>query len=135
MTIAGRLLVVIGLLALAVVPIAVPRAAAGEPGSAPFLSVRIDRVTPDVVTTTSEPIVTVTGTVRNVGDRPVRDVMVRLEDTPAVASSAGLRTDLAGNVDQFEPIAEFVTLAPELARGAMFRSLSPIRCAPLSSRR
>ena len=117
MTIGGRLLVVIGLLALAVAPIAMPRAAAGEPGSAPFLSVRIDRVTPDVVTTTSEPIVTITGTVRNVGDRPVRDVMVRLEDTAAVTSSAGLRTNLAGNVDQFEPIAEFVPLTPELVRG------------------
>ena len=78
---------------------------------------RIDRVTPEVVTTTSEPVVTVTGTVQNVGDRPVRDVMVRLEDTAAVESSAGLRTNLAGNVDQFEPVAQFVTLAPELARG------------------
>ena len=131
MTIAGRLLAVIGLLALAVVPIAMPRAAAGEPGSAPFLSVRIDRVTPDVVTTTSEPIVTVTGTVRNVGDRLVRDVMVRLEDTAAVTSSAGLRTNLAGNVDQFEPIAQFVTLAPELARGrdVPFTLSYPLRSA------
>ena len=41
MTITGRLLVVIGLLALAVVPIAMPRAAAGEPGSTPFLSVSV----------------------------------------------------------------------------------------------
>ncbi len=131
MTIAGRLLVVIGLLALAVVPIAMPRAAAGEPGSAPFLSVRIDRVTPDVVTTTSEPVVTVTGTVRNVGDRLVRDVMVRLEDTAAVTSSTGLRTNLAGNVDQFEPIAQFVTLAPELARGrdVPFTLSYPLRSA------
>jgi hypothetical protein len=61
-----------------------PHAAAGEPGSAPFLQVRIDRVTPEVVTTTSEPIVTVTGSILNVGDRPVRDVMVRLEHAPAV---------------------------------------------------
>ncbi len=131
MTTAGRLLVVIGLLALAVVPIAMPRAAADEPGSTPFLSVRIDRVTPDVVTTTSEPIVTVTGTVRNVGDRPVRDVMVRLEDAGAVKSSAGLRTNLAGNVDQFEPVAEFVTLAPELARGRTvpFTLSYPLRSA------
>ncbi len=130
-TTAGRLLVAIGLLALAVVPIAMPRAAAGEPGSTPFLSVRIDRVTPEVVTTTSEPIVTVTGTVRNVGDRPVRDVMVRLEDTAAVTSSAGLRTNLAGNVDQFEPVAQFVTLAPELARGRAvpFTLSYPLRSA------
>ena len=127
----ARLLVAIGLLALFVVPFALPRAAAGEPGSTPFLTVRIDRVTPDVVTTTSEPVVTVTGTVQNVGDRPVRDVMVRLEDAAAVTSSAGLRTNLAGNVDQFEPVSQFVTLAPELARGrAVPFSLSyPLRSA------
>lgn len=128
---AARLLVAIGLLALFVVPMVIPRAAAGEPGSTPFLSVRIDRITPEVVTTTSEPVVTVTGTVQNVGDRPVRDVMVRLEDASAVQSSAGLRTSLAGSVDQFEPVAQFVTLAPELARGrAVPFSLSyPLRSA------
>jgi hypothetical protein len=47
----------------------------------------------------------------------VRDVMVRLEGAAAVTSSTGLRTNLAGNVDQFEPIAGFTTLAPELPRG------------------
>ncbi len=93
------------------------RSAAGEPGAVPFLQVRIDRVTPEVVTTTSEPVVTVTGAVLNVGDRPVRDVMVRLEHAAAVTASAGLRTNLAGNVDQFEPVADFITLAPELLRG------------------
>ena len=40
-----------------------PRAGAVEPGATPFLQVQIDSVTPDVVTTTSEPMVTVTGTV------------------------------------------------------------------------
>jgi len=127
----ARLLVAIGLLALFVVPFALPRAAAGEPGSTPFLTVRVDRVTPDVVTTTSEPTVTVTGSVQNVGDRPVRDVMVRLEDAAAVASSAGLRTNLAGNVDQFEPVAEFITLSPELARGRAvpFTLSYPLRSA------
>jgi hypothetical protein len=131
MTIAARMLVAIGLLALCIIPMALPRAAAGEPGSTQFLQVHIDRVTPDVVTTTSEPVVTVTGTVLNVGDRPVRDVMVRLEDTAAVTSSDGLRTNLAGNVDQFEPVAEFVTLAPELARGreVPFTLSYPLRSA------
>ena len=91
----------------------------------------LHRITPEVVTTTSEPIVTVTGTVHNVGDRLVRDVMVRLEDTAAVMSSTGLRTNLAGNVDQFEPIAQFVTLAPELARGrdVPFTLSYPLRSA------
>jgi hypothetical protein len=47
----------------------------------------------------------------------VRDVVIRLEGAEAVASSTGLRTNLSGNVDQFQPIADFVTLAPELSRG------------------
>ncbi|OBG12482.1 hypothetical protein A5765_14055 [Mycolicibacterium celeriflavum] len=112
-----RLLTALILLALSALPIAVPHPAAGQPGSTPFLQVRIDRVTPDVVTTTSEPTVTVTGTVLNVGDRPVRDVVVRLEDAGAVTTSSGLRTNLTGDVGQFEPIGDFVTLTPELPRG------------------
>ena len=130
-----RLLVAIALLTLIAAPAALPRAAAGEPGSTPFLQVRIDRVTPEVVTTTSEPVVTVTGTVLNVGDRPVRDVMVRLEHAGAVTSSAGLRTNLTGNVDQFQPVADFITLAPELLRGqdVPFTLAYPLRSADLPS--
>jgi hypothetical protein len=83
-----RLATVVGMVAgLGVVltgPLAAPRAAAGEPGATPFVRVRIDKVTPDVVTTTSEAVVTVSGVVTNIGDRPVRDVMVRLEHAGAV---------------------------------------------------
>ncbi len=131
MTTAARLLVTIGLMLLSIVPMTAPRAAANQPGDTPFLQVRIDRVTPEVVTTTSEPTVTVTGVVLNVGDRPVRDVVVRLEDAPAAASSTGLRTNLSGNVDQFEPVADFVTLAPELPRGQQvpFTLRYPLRSA------
>ena len=127
----ARLLLAIALLALFAVPMAIPRAAAGEPGSTPFLHVHVEAVTPAVVTTTSDPIVTVTGSVENVGDRPVRDVMVRLEDADAVTSSTGLRTNLAGNVDQFQPVAQFITLAPELARGSAvpFKLSYPLRSA------
>lgn len=129
-----RLFAAVALLALIVAPV-MPGAAAGEPGAVPFLQVRIDRVTPEVVTTTSEPIVTVTGAVLNVGDRPVRDVMVRLEHAADVTASAGLRTNLAGNVDQFEPVADFITLAPELLRGqdVPFTLAYPLRSAELSS--
>jgi hypothetical protein len=94
-----------------------PRAAAGEPGATPFVQVRVDQVTPAVVTTTSEPVVTVTGVVTNVGDRPVSDVMVRLEHAAAVGASAGLRTNLDGDTDQYEPVADFLTVASELQRG------------------
>jgi hypothetical protein len=131
----ARLLAAIAVLILIAAPAAVPNAAAGEPGSVPFLQVRIDRVTPEVVTTTSEPIVTVTGSIVNVGDRPVRDVMVRLEHAAAVTSSAALRTNLSGNVDQYEPVADFITLAPELLRGqdVPFTLSYPLRSAELSS--
>ena len=107
----------------------VPRAAAGEPGATPFVRVRIDQVTPDVVTTTSQPIVTVSGMVTNIGDRPVRDVMVRLEHAAAVTTSAGLRTSLDGGTDQYQPATDFLTVAPELQRGqeAGFTLSAPLR--------
>ncbi len=101
----------------AALPVLTPRAHAGEPGDQPFLQIRIDRVSPDVVTTTSESVLTVSGAVLNVGDRPVRDVVIRMEHARAVTSSSQLRTDLTGDLDQFEPVADFVTVAPEMQRG------------------
>jgi hypothetical protein len=114
---------------------AMPRAAAGEPGETPFVRVRIDQVTPDVVTTTSQPVATVSGTVTNIGDRPVRDVVVRLEHAPAVADSASLRTSLDGSTDQYHPAADFLTVAPELQRGqeAAFTLSAPLRSLTTSS--
>ena len=131
----ARLFAALALLTLFAAPAVVPHAAAGEPGAVPFLQVRIDSITPEVVTTTSEPTVTVTGSILNVGDRPVHDVMVRLEHAAAVTSSAGLRTNLTGNVDQYEPVADFITVAPELLRGqdVPFNLGFPLRSAELSS--
>lgn len=107
----------------------VPPAAAGEPGATPFVRVRIDQVTPDVVTTTSPPTVTVSGMVINIGDRPVRDVMVRLEHAGAITASAGLRTSLDGDTDQYQAAADFLTVAPELQRGQKvgFTLSAPLR--------
>jgi hypothetical protein len=128
-----RLVVVAGFLtglgAGLTLPTAAPRAAAGEPGATPFLQVRIDQVTPQVVTTTSEPLVTVAGLVTNIGDRPVRDVLIRLEHAPAVGTSAGLRTNLDGGTDQYEAVADFLTVAPELQRGQKvgFNLSAPLR--------
>jgi hypothetical protein len=132
-----RLLAVLALLILIATPAVSPHAAAGEPGSVPFLQVRIDRVTPEVMTTTSDPVVTVSGTVLNVGDRPVRDVMVRLEHAAAVSSSAGLRTNLGGDNDQFEAVADFITVSAELQRGqnVPFNLTVPLRSAQTPSLR
>jgi hypothetical protein len=113
----ARILTIVSVLLLVAVPGALPRAAAGEPGQMPFLQVRIDHVSPELVTTTSEPVVTVSGMVTNVGDRPVRDVVIRLEHARAVGSSAELRTDLTGSLDKFSPVADFINVSTEMARG------------------
>jgi hypothetical protein len=126
-----HLLTVIGILGGLGTGVTLPTAAAGEPGAVPFVQVRIDQVTPQLVTTTSEPVVTVAGTVSNIGDRPVRDVMVRLEHAPGVPSTAGLRTNLDGDTDQYQAAEDFVTIAPELQRGqkTKFTLSAPLRAA------
>ena len=126
---AARLL---GAALLAVTPAAAavsPRAAAGEPQDTRFLDVRIDRVTPETLSTTADATVTVDGTVTNIGDRAVRDIVVRLEGADPVTSSIGLRTSLDGTTDQYEAVGDFITVAPELQRGqaAGFRLSYPLR--------
>ncbi|BBY27184.1 DUF6049 family protein [Mycolicibacterium sediminis] len=115
--VAARLVAALILLTLVGAPALLPRAAAGEPGTTQFLKISIDGVTPEIVDTAGGPLVTVTGRVANVGDRSVRDVVVRLEHADAVAASAGLRTSLAGAGDQYQPVADFITVAPELNQG------------------
>ncbi len=112
-----------------------PQAARGEPPAKPFVELRIDGISPEIVTTTSNPAVTITGTVANVGDRPVRDVVLRLEHAAAVASSAGLRTNLDGVNDQFRPVDPFVTVADDLRRGQNvgFALSAPVRSADRAS--
>ena len=118
--------VILGLLAVLLMPVG-PGIAAGEPDPE-FLAVRLDSVSPDAVTTSSDPIVTVTATVTNVGDRPVRDIVARLERGVRVSASSGLRTALDSR-GEFEAVGEFVTVAAELGRGqALGVTLSvPIR--------
>jgi hypothetical protein len=119
----------LGLLAALVFSPLAPTVAA-EPTPSEFVRVRLDSVTPDVVTTSSEPTITVTGTVTNVGDRPVREVLARLERSARVQYSSALRTTLYAD-GQFNPIGEFITVAAELDRGqaAGFSFSVPLRTA------
>lgn len=128
---APRFVTIAILLALLALPAALPQAAAGEPGSAPFLVINVDRVTPETVTTTGAPVVTVSGTVDNVGDRPVRDIVARLERAPMVEDSSQLRTDLGGENDQYSAVAEFIDVSEELQQGqrAPFTLSYPLRSA------
>lgn len=130
---ASRVIVVILGLLLLLAPAGLPTAA-GEPGSE-FLVVRLDSVSPDVVTTSSEPTVTVVATVTNVGDRPVRDVVARLEHGERIPASSGLRTSLDSTDGQFAGVGEFIDVAAEIGRGqAVGVTLSvPIRSSPETS--
>ena len=111
----ARIALVVGLVGLVTTGGSVA-AATAEPGGTDVVTVRIESVTPDVVTTASAATVTVTGTVTNVGDRPVRDVVARLEHGPRVGSSAELRTRL-DDTDGLDAVGEFVTVTKELNRG------------------
>jgi len=128
---AAVLMVLAALFGSSAASLAVAPAATGEPGSASFLSVQIDSVTPDTVTTGSTPMLTVTGTIANTGDRAVRDIVARLERAPAVSSSAQLRSELTGDTSQYQPVAEFITVATQLDRGqrAGFTLNYPLRSA------
>jgi hypothetical protein len=132
---AVRLIAAAASVATTLLGAATPKAAAGEPGGMPFLRVRIDRVTPEMVTTTTDTNVTVAGTVTNVGDRPVHDIVVRLERAAAVASSAGLRTNLNGGTDQYQAVGDFVSVVPELDQGqaGAFTLTYPVRSQAMPS--
>ena len=118
---------ILTILALLVLLLCAPPVTAA-PDSASLLTLRIDSVTPDVVTTSSEPTVTVTATVTNVGDRTVRDVAARLEHGPAVTSSSALRTSLYVG-GEFTPVGDFIGVAGQLDRGqtAGFTIRVPLR--------
>lgn len=94
-----------------------------------FLSLSIDRVTPDSVTSASDPIVSVAGTVSNVGDRPVSDIAVRIQRAAAVSDAAGLRTSLGMDQSNYEISGAFKTVSKELTPGqsAGFTLTMPLR--------
>ncbi|MGH3723783.1 MAG: DUF6049 family protein [Mycobacterium sp.] len=113
---ATRVTAVLAVLVLVLLgtPWSAPRAHAYRDGQ--FLKVVVDEVTPQTVTT-ADSMVTVRGTVANVGDRPVTDVVVRLERADAIATSSELRSNLYGHHDQYVPVGEFVTVAETLNQG------------------
>ncbi|QCH26380.1 DUF6049 family protein [Mycobacteroides salmoniphilum] len=113
---ATRVAAVLAVLALVLLgaPWSAPLAYAYRDGQ--FLKVVLDEVTPQTVTTVDS-MVTVRGSVTNVGDRPVTDVVVRLERAEAIATSSELRASLHGRHDQYQPVGEFVTVAGTLTQG------------------
>lgn len=96
-----------------------------------FVSLSVDSVAPNAVTTSSDPFVTVGGTVTNVGDRPVEDVQVRLQRAPKVAAPAQLRTVLTADQENFDTVGAFDSIAEKLdvGRSVPFTLTLPLRSA------
>ncbi|MFZ2527454.1 MAG: glycoprotein [Rhodococcus sp. (in: high G+C Gram-positive bacteria)] len=98
---------VLVVLALVFVAIGGATAHADSDKASRFLELRIDAVTPSVVTDGSDPVVTVSGTVRNIGDRDVSDISVRLQRAPMITGTAELRTTLTLDQSGFDTVGEF----------------------------
>ncbi|WP_280468687.1 DUF6049 family protein [Nocardia cyriacigeorgica] len=89
----------------------------GEASSPKFLKLSLDSVTPTTVTTTSDPVLTVSGTVTNIGDRVVDDVSVRVQRARAVSEPSGLRTALRLDQANYDMAGPFEDVAERLSPG------------------
>ncbi|MDI9917849.1 glycoprotein [Rhodococcus sp. IEGM 1379] len=96
-----------------------------------FLELSIQSTSPSTITTTSDPTVVVRGTVKNVGDRPVEDVGVRLQRAPAIDNAVDVRGALEFDQTIFDTVGEFDTVATSLDKGESrpFTLSLPLRSA------
>ncbi|MGX1771780.1 hypothetical protein ACWIGW_06655 [Nocardia brasiliensis] len=82
-----------------------------------FLKLSVDSVSPTAVTTTSDPVVTVSGRVTNIGDRAVKDISVRIQRAAAITEPGNLRAALRLDQVNYEVNGPFEDVAPQLAPG------------------
>lgn len=82
-----------------------------------FLKLSLDSVTPSAVTTTSDPLLTVSGTVTNIGDRVVDDISVRIQRAPAVSAPSELRSALRLDQVNYELTGPFEDVVERLSPG------------------
>ncbi|WP_280301989.1 DUF6049 family protein [Nocardia neocaledoniensis] len=82
-----------------------------------FLKLTLDAVAPGTVTTSSDSMLTVSGTVTNIGDRVVDDVSVRVQRAAAVDSPSGLRSSLRLDQVNYEVTGPFQDVAERLSPG------------------
>ncbi|WP_405134120.1 DUF6049 family protein [Nocardia sp. NBC_01388] len=118
-----------------------PSAATAQPsgsgsGAAPtgpkFLKLSLDSVTPTAITASSDPYFVVSGTITNIGDRPVDDVSVRIQRAAAVTNPSGLRSTLRLDQNSFDVTGEFQDVADRLDTGQrkQFSLTVALRSAP-----
>ena len=125
--------------ALAALPLTVAHAqptGSAEDSDAPqFLKLSLDSVSPGTVTTASEPLLTLTGTVTNIGDRGVDDVTVRVQRSQAIADPSELRTTLKLDQASYDHPTPFQDIAVRLEPGGrqQFTLSVPLRDASAES--
>ncbi|MQY22965.1 DUF6049 family protein [Nocardia macrotermitis] len=120
----NRWAALVAALALAVLNIGLSGPATAEPtgigdaSSTPkFLKLTLDSVTPNTVTTSSDAVVTIAGTVTNIGDRVVDDIEIRTQRTGAITDPRGLRSALRLDQSSYTVNTPFVDVARELNPG------------------
>lgn len=89
----------------------------GVPSGPKFLKLSLDSVTPTAITAASDPYFVVSGTVTNIGDRPVDDVSVRVQRAAPITSPSGLRTALRLDQESYDIAGQFQDVAERLAPG------------------
>lgn len=116
MFVAVALAVLSGPATLAGPAAAQPSGSSGASGPE-FLKLTLDSVSPNTVTTTSDAVLTVAGTVTNIGDRPVDDISVRVQRAAAVSSGSGLRSTLRLDQVNYDVFGPFQDIAERLTPG------------------
>ncbi|GAB3211768.1 DUF6049 family protein [Nocardia tengchongensis] len=89
----------------------------GQTSGPKFLKLSLDSVTPTAITSNSDPYFVVSGTVTNIGDRPVDDVSVRIQRGGPVTSPSALRTTLRQDQASYDITGEFQDVADQLTAG------------------
>lgn len=89
----------------------------GDTSAPKFLKLSVDSVTPTAVSTVSDPVLTVSGTVTNIGDRMVDDVSIRLQRAHPVGEPSELRTALRLDEVNYEIATPFQDIAEQLSPG------------------
>ncbi|MFI2283767.1 DUF6049 family protein [Nocardia beijingensis] len=82
-----------------------------------FLKLSLDSVTPTTVTSGSDSVLTVAGTVTNIGDRVVDDVSIRVQRAAAITAPVGLRATLRLDEVNYDVNGEFEDVAERLNPG------------------
>ena len=115
-----RLLIILGAtLLVAVSPAPLALAAPGDvrDTSDQFLQISLESIDPSTVSTTSPGTVTARGTLDNIGDRPVRNIAMRMQRGDVITTSAGLGDSLSDDPNSFEIVGNFVDVTDGLEPG------------------